>query len=455
VRRAGGSFLKLNELTGEWEELEHEQIRLKIAHAIRDTTKKREARMKKESLREEAALASNMANEALSLDQEPGADPFIAAMEEQLANSSSCESKPKSRKDPPVTELSMCPAPKKRAIKPISPPPASTAKAAEFPAVSPTPREEEPIAPISSFMQNLNAYMQDSYASRPSTADDGTPAERKKKKPTPTLLSMEVGMGGKPFHMPNRTLKDVGMDDINLPPGVGRVGLHDATSGSSAHHLPPRASGPKYELRPDDNHMSLRPSMEMDNIPIDRSGPRYYDVSRHNDVGVENHPKKLDGNNAHHHRNSMWGAPTMDRMGAGISGYRSSFDYSICSSGSRGHPHASHAPAMDAITSMKNMPVRATTPTDMLGMDNMAAATAKLETTSAKWEDHHHSEHGYIHDDDNMMSYMIDPMPPIQQPYPDPDDCGGSVHYDDEFLSIIDSTIGSWQPEVEPPIYGL
>jgi len=53
------------------------------------------------------------------------------------------------------------------------------------------------------------------------------------------------------------------------------------------------------------------------------------------------------------------------------------------------------------------------------------------------------------------MSYMIDPMPPIQQPYPDPDDCGGSVHYDDEFLSIIDSTIGSWQPEVEPPIYGL
>lgn len=53
VANSGGRFLKQTD--GKWQELEVETVRQKIAHAIRDTTKKRDAKMKKAIQRENVA----------------------------------------------------------------------------------------------------------------------------------------------------------------------------------------------------------------------------------------------------------------------------------------------------------------------------------------------------------------------------------------------------------------
>jgi len=54
IAKSGGRFLKQAD-DGSWEEIEPETIRQKIAHAIRDTTKKKEAKAKKALQREHAA----------------------------------------------------------------------------------------------------------------------------------------------------------------------------------------------------------------------------------------------------------------------------------------------------------------------------------------------------------------------------------------------------------------
>lgn len=54
INKSGGRFLKQAD-DGSWPELEPEIIRQKIAHAIRDTTKKKEAKAKKAAQREQAA----------------------------------------------------------------------------------------------------------------------------------------------------------------------------------------------------------------------------------------------------------------------------------------------------------------------------------------------------------------------------------------------------------------
>ena len=54
VAASGGRFLKQDD-DGNWQELEAETVRQKIAHAIRDTTKKRDAKIKKAIQRESVA----------------------------------------------------------------------------------------------------------------------------------------------------------------------------------------------------------------------------------------------------------------------------------------------------------------------------------------------------------------------------------------------------------------
>lgn len=63
IAKSGGRFLKQVD-DGSWQELDVETVRQKIAHAIRDTTKKREAKLKKASQREN--VATKMAKRALS-----------------------------------------------------------------------------------------------------------------------------------------------------------------------------------------------------------------------------------------------------------------------------------------------------------------------------------------------------------------------------------------------------
>ena len=131
VANAEGRFLKLDDATQEWEEVEHDVVRQKISHAIRDTTKKREAKKQRELLRSEKAAAAAKVGKS-----------------EHHNASKSRNSSYRKQQQQQQQKTTATPGPMAVA--------SSNAK---------------PVAPISELMQNLNAYMQGgAYAARVASA---------------------------------------------------------------------------------------------------------------------------------------------------------------------------------------------------------------------------------------------------------------------------------------------
>ena len=324
VANAEGRFLKLDDATQEWEEVEHDVVRQKISHAIRDTTKKREAKKQRGIVRSEKAAAA----------------AAKVGMSEHHCAGPARNSFHRKQQQHHHHQTTATPGP-----------------------MVVTSSNAKPVAPISDLMQNLNAYMQGgSYAARVASA------KANKKKSSVYSTTNGIPMDATPAFLQH--------------------------SGNHSHVMkhPPNLSNQRYASDSPGFGMTARPKLElrpdgMDDMPF--------------------HPTCATSTGM---MDDSMAEPTRTR-------FELRQDMDVCM-----------APCVSMGDDMLD-------PTMMMrpaGPESRYQHAQPLDPAAAG------------------MGVQVSPFSLSQNNHTHPSEDHTPVAHDDGFLSIINDTLGAWQPETDP-----